>query len=286
MTSMSVDDRVAAAKNLLGPIGLLVLSYEQSIQRADGGRGVYAIALERMTSSIQDGSGPRTIIPTAIKIVCPRCGEQVTVSLKSIHRDTDRRIAMCEGTCSNYQCQGLITCLALSENGKLSHLAIYPMPTHSREPDATLLARPVPRYLSTLYSEAVGLYNTGYWRQCATTCRLVMEGCINALDDQPPELADASKRTGRKATFNDRINEAGADTPWAVLVRNQAHGIREAGNMGAHFERKSPTQQNAAASLDLVAGMLRFVFVYPARLKALLAGLRRAQNVNPPGPPP
>lgn len=283
-----VDERVAAAKNLLGPIGLLVLLYEESIPRADGGRVVYSIPISRVEASSRDGAIPVTIVPQIVKIVCPHCNRQSRFDAIDSRVDVDRRVAFVTGQCLHPGCANPIYLFAVSHDQELVYLAMHPIPATARPAARDLCQPPIPDHLTTIYNEAIELFESAMWRYVPISCRLIVEACLNQMEASPPQTVGEQLGDKKRPPLKARIDQASADTNWAIALMNTAHGLREAGNLVAHFEHMGPTLENAAACIDLVEAMLRFVYIFPERLEVLLGAVRaaRASSAPPPEPPP
>ena len=212
--------------------------------------------------------------PESIDTICPFCKMMANFKLDDPVFDEKRKTISSTGKCP--RCQEKISCWVI-EPGSYSDpnqktckcLAIYPHPVLKRDQINGSDKIPEPR-IKRAYLDALKVYNEGVWTATATCCRRTLEGIIQRFI---PE----EDRKGTLGSQLKKLSENKAEDLIKPLI-SLSDGIREGGNLGAHFDLdKEPDQKTASLILDLIEYLLEYIFILPALVDELK---NQIENLN------
>lgn len=128
-----------------------------------------------------------------------------------------------------------------------------------------------PTALNRAYISAVNVYNAGEWNGAASLSRRLLEGIAknilpNSKHDKPLHVQIQSLPDHRDLK-----------QPFITL----AHAIREAGNMGAHFDIREANEETATLMLDLLEYLMEYLYLLPKQINQLDEAIRRIDGEQP-----
>ena len=201
--------------------------------------------------------------PQSVNVNCPFCAIKVAFAPErhayDPHRKTVASVARCP-SCGQSVSIWVIDPGPANDSSKKGSgtVAMFPPPIRPRQPipGATLM----PPRVAKAYSDVLGVYNANVWSATATQVRRTLEGVLT-------DLLPADKRQG---TLADQIRNLPSSVDLGKPLVTLADGIRQGGNLGAHFDNdKDPDQPTAEAMLDLIEYLIEYMYTLPGMIQQL-----------------
>lgn len=207
-------------------------------------------------------------IPTSVNITCPFCGTLATFTLTDLELDGHRNSMAACGKCP--KCSETARFWVIdpgpaddtSKKG-CAALCIYP----PFRPKRAVLegAEKIPFRIQRAYQDAVDSYNASLWSPCGSSCRRTLEGIVQDLMEHEEVKPNLAQQLGKLPEHVD------LSSPLIEL----AHGLREGGNLAAHFDlEKEPDEEVASAMLDMLEYFIEYVYLLSKRAEKLSTRIR------------
>lgn len=198
--------------------------------------------------------------PKSLDLDCPHCGRRANFTTSNPDYDGHRTTHSATGRCAACKSNVFVWAFKPTNHNQVpacQHLYIYPEPRNDRSTidGFDLLPEPIQR----AYRDTVKVYNTGVYGAAATLCRRTLEGIVDELQE--------GKQNG---SLFKRLEKLGESVDLAKPLITLSHAVRQAGNLGAHYDlEKEPDKQTVEATLDLIEYLLEYVYTLPKRIDAL-----------------
>jgi len=197
-------------------------------------------------------------LPHAVDTICPFCGRSVTFALNAWHQAHPVKAMYMKSRCSGC---GKSANFQWVESPDEKALYIWPPPKLIRGPINGLeVAASFPDRLKREYGYVLNTYNVRQWPAAAVLCRRVLEGLCKAV--LPEDCYNLTLAQQLKA-LPDHVDLKGP-------ILKLADGIRQGGNIGAHFDiEREPDQETIEMMLDLLDYIIEYLFILPGRIDKL-----------------
>jgi hypothetical protein len=220
-------------------------------------------------------------VPRSVSTICPYCGEKVNFALTD-HNDDGRRLTLAStGACPACNRQVHFWTVRQKRTAQdFQPVAVFmhpPATNHYAVPD---LSPSVPATLRQAFESTIDSLNTKNYTATATGARRTLEGIFKHL---APEDAK------RLNTLAPLIDAAMDRADLAKPLRTLAHGIRDGGNLGAHFDPDNePSAALARQMVELLGYLISYLYVLPQQIENLEQSLggSRAAPPQPDEEPP
>tara|TARA_R110002051_G_scaffold50724_1_gene97858 strand:+ start:582 stop:1037 length:456 start_codon:yes stop_codon:yes gene_type:complete len=129
-----------------------------------------------------------------------------------------------------------------------------------------ILDAAIPERLRAAIASTTESFNLKNYVAAMNGGRRAMEGVFKLLPNA----------TKKKRSLPDLINDASADPSLSEPLKRLAHGIREGGNLGAHFDEEvEPDEYTARHMLELLEYLVTYFYVLPKRVSDLENALEK-----------
>ena len=199
--------------------------------------------------------------PSAASTVCPHCGSSGVFTLR-LQGPTMSECSIKTGSCP--KCSRTVSFVLAFERGpdeqtwQLTDAETFPR-TKSKKSTITL-PEGFPARLANAIRDTEKTFEAGMYSPCLTSGRRALEGIFKTLAYE----ADADKSLYKLIELVLASEEAGQP------LKDLSHSIREAGNIGAHFDEVfEPNRETAELLLELLEYLVAYFFMLPKKIEAL-----------------
>lgn len=189
--------------------------------------------------------------PQTIDTTCPQCSRVVTLLTHTPEYDKARST-----TSATVRCPA---CGIASFIWFIDQERLFITPSPPKMDRVPIKGYEIlPTQIQRAYKAALDVYNARVYPATANSCRRTLEGIVADLHpDAKGPLAQ------RLRSLPDNFDLSG---PLMTL----AHGVREGGNLGSHFDlEKEPDRETAEAMLELIEYFLEYVYTLPRMIETL-----------------
>lgn len=201
-------------------------------------------------------------VPSAVNTVCPHCKKASSLTIEPLAEPDQHKAIISNGYCVLCNERSKIWIIGASRKGSregCKEIWMLPKPPGTREISISEGGN-LPGGIFNAYKEAVGCFNSGFWRPTVTECNRALEG-ITQDKFEKEERKNLQITPELKQLKQYKLFEP---------ILELASAIRLVRYYSAHFHpTKEPDREAATEVLDLTEYLIRYFYVLPFKITEL-----------------